>query len=62
MNVEEVWLSKGMKNHFNSSVYQSGHIYGFDNAVLKCIDAATGAEKWKKAGLGKRPLLLATAT
>lgn len=57
--VEELWLSKGMKNHFNSSVFQNGHLYGFDNATLKCIDAATGEEKWKKSGFGKGSLILA---
>lgn len=57
--VEELWLSKGMKNHFNSSVLQNGYLYGFDNATLKCIDAATGEEKWKKSGFGKGSLILA---
>jgi outer membrane protein assembly factor BamB len=43
----EVWRSGVMKNHFHASVYWRGHIYGFDNAFLTCIDAATGAEKWR---------------
>lgn len=59
VTVQELWLSKGLKNHFNSSVLHAGHIYGFDNAILKCIDAATGEEKWKKSGFGKGSLLLA---
>ena len=58
-SVEEVWMSKSMQNHFNSSVQHNGHIYGFDNAILKCIDANTGEEKWKKAGFGKGSLMLA---
>jgi hypothetical protein len=48
-----------MENHFNSSVFQKGYLYGFDKAVLKCIDAATGAEKWMTSGLGRGSLLLA---
>ena len=58
-SVQEVWLSKSMRNHFNTSIYHNGHIYGFDNAVLKCIDANTGEDKWKKSGFGKGSLLLA---
>jgi outer membrane protein assembly factor BamB len=57
--VREVWLSKTMRNHFNTSVYHNGHIYGFDNAILKCINASTGEDKWMKSGLGRGSLLLA---
>jgi outer membrane protein assembly factor BamB len=45
--VKEVWRSKVMKNHFNSSVLLGGYLYGFDNAILKCIKADTGEEQWK---------------
>ena len=48
-----------MKNHFGSSVLQGDFLYGFDNAILKCIDARAGAEQWKKRGFGKGTLLLA---
>jgi outer membrane protein assembly factor BamB len=58
-SVEEVYLTKEMKNHFNSSVLYEGHLYGFDNSVLKCLDAATGEEKWSKSGMGKGSLILA---
>jgi outer membrane protein assembly factor BamB len=58
-NVQEVWLSKGMKNHFNSSIYHNGYLYGFDNAILKSMDASTGETKWQKSGFGKGSLILA---
>lgn len=57
--VEEVWLTKGMKNHFNSSVQYKGYLYGFDNAQLKCMDVANGETKWTKGGFGKGSLMLA---
>jgi hypothetical protein len=57
--VAEVWRSGVMKNHFHASVYWRGHIYGFDNAFLTCIDAATGVEKWRARGLGKGSVLVA---
>ena len=48
-----------MKNHFQSSIHYGGYIYGFDNAILKCISAHTGEEGWKQSGFGKASLILA---
>jgi outer membrane protein assembly factor BamB len=56
---EEVWRSRRMKNHFNSSILVGSHIYGFDNAILKCIEAATGEERWAARGFSKGSLLYA---
>ena len=39
---EEIWRNQLMKNHFQDSIYHDGHLYGFDNAFLKCIDVSTG--------------------
>ena len=55
----EVWRSGVMKNHFHASVYWQGHLYGFDNAFLTCIDASTGAERWRARGMGKGSLVVA---
>ena len=55
--VKEVWSSRSMKNHFNSSILVGGHIYGFDNATLKCISAETGEQKWVARGFGKGSLI-----
>jgi len=55
----EVWGTRSMKNHFSSSLLHDGHIYGFDNATLKCIDAATGEVRWAKRGFGKGSLIAA---
>lgn len=61
-SVESVWRSRVMKNHFNSSVWVDGFLYGFDDGTLKCIEAATGTEKWKARGYGKGSLLWADGT
>lgn len=58
-DVSEVWKNRTMKNHFNSSIFNGGNIYGFDDATLKCVDAATGQEKWSQRGFQKGSLLLA---
>ncbi len=58
MSVEKVWATRVMRNHFNSSVLLDGYLYGFDNANLKCIEAATGDEKWSHPrDLGKGSLV-----
>lgn len=57
--VEPVWRNRVMKNHFNSSIYVAGHLYGFDDSTLKCIEPATGAERWTQRGFGKGSLLVA---
>ncbi|HKH49088.1 MAG TPA: PQQ-binding-like beta-propeller repeat protein [Thermoanaerobaculia bacterium] len=57
--VREVWNNRLMKNHFSSSVLYEGHIYGFDNASLKCIVAETGEQKWVQRGYGKGSLIAA---
>ena len=55
--VKPLWHNRNMRNHFNSSVLVGEHIYGFDNATLKCLSAATGEIAWVKRGLGKGSLL-----
>ena len=57
--VREAWRSKVMKNHFASSILHNGYLYGFDNAILKCIDAKTGEEQWRKRGFRKGSLIVA---
>jgi outer membrane protein assembly factor BamB len=58
-SLSEVWRTKRMKNQFSSSVYHDGAIYGFDDSILKCLDAATGEERWKARGFGHGSLMLA---
>ncbi|MEM8931158.1 MAG: PQQ-binding-like beta-propeller repeat protein [Acidobacteriota bacterium] len=53
----EVWANRLMRNHFNTSVEVEGHLYGFDNATFKCLDAATGERRWAKRGFGKGALI-----
>jgi outer membrane protein assembly factor BamB len=55
----EVWRSKAMRNHFNAGVAVDGHLYGFDDGTLKCLEWSTGAAKWEQAGLGKGSLVAA---
>ena len=59
--VREVWRNTNLKNKFTSSVLWQGHIYGLDEDILTCIDAATGNRKWKSGRYGYGQLILARA-
>jgi outer membrane protein assembly factor BamB len=59
ITAEDVWFGRQMRNHFNSVIALDGHIYGFDTATLRCIDARTGERRWAKRGLGKGSLIYA---
>lgn len=54
-----VWKTREMRNHFSSSVYFQGHIYGFDNKNFKCLDVETGKDLWRKGSLGHGSLFYA---
>ena len=54
-----VWENTRMKNKFTSSVLHEGYIYGLDEAILACLDAATGELKWKGGRYGYGQVMLA---
>lgn len=61
---KEVWRSRVMRNQFNSCVLIDGHLYGSDGDydkpnTFKCIDFATGAEKWSDDKTGFCALMAA---
>ena len=60
LTAREVWRTHRMKNDFSSSVHHDGFIYGLDNGILACIDAADGELKWKGGRYGQGQVLLAS--
>ena len=56
---ETVWETNRMKNKFSSSVLIDGYIYGLDESILACIDAASGELMWKAGRYGHGQLLAA---
>jgi len=56
--VEERWASMGLKPYFNDFVVHEGHAYGFDGAILACLDLKDGARKWKGGRYGNGQLVL----
>ena len=47
-----VWENSRLKNRFSTSIEHEGFIYGLDENILTCLDAATGETKWKAGRYG----------
>lgn len=58
-SVQEVWRNKNMRNHVNSCVLVDGHLYGYDEGELTCMDWKTGAVKWRTGSYGKGAVIFA---
>jgi outer membrane protein assembly factor BamB len=58
-SVREVWRNNRMKNQFTSSVLHEGFVYGLDEAILACLDVATGELRWKGGRYGYGQVILA---
>ena len=58
--VREIWRNNRMKNQFTSSVLHEGFIYGLDESILACVDAATGELRWKGGRYGYGQVMLAS--
>ena len=56
--VETRWTSRGLKPYYNDFVVHKNHAFGFDGAILACIDLADGERKWKGGRYGTGQLLL----
>lgn len=61
---QELWKTKALRTQLNPSVLVDGHLYGVDGdttspASLKCLEFATGAEKWEHPNVGSGALIVA---
>lgn len=55
---EPLWKSLALQSKFANPVYRDGSIYGLDNGVLVCVNAADGKRPWKGERYGHGQLLL----
>ncbi len=60
LTAREVWRTHRMKNMFTTSVHHDGFIYGLDEGILACLDAASGELKWKAGRYGQGQVLVAS--
>ncbi len=61
---EFLWKTKILKTQLNAAVLHEGHLYGVDGdttnkATLRCVELATGKEKWADTDHGIRSFMIA---
>ena len=56
---EKIWGNDNMNNLLNPSIFNPDHIFGFDDRILKCLDADTGEELWQQSGYKRGSLIAA---
>ena len=59
LQATRLWEHTRMKNKLSSSVLLDGYVYGLDEGILACVDAASGQLAWKGGRYGHGQLLLA---
>jgi hypothetical protein len=59
VKANEVYFSRDMMNHHGGVVLVNGYLYGFSNAILTCMEFATGKVMWKDRSVGKGTLTVA---
>lgn len=53
-----LWQSRALKAKFTNVVHKDGFLYGLDDGILVCVDAATGERRWKRGRYGHGQTLL----
>jgi outer membrane protein assembly factor BamB len=58
-SMTEVWTTSRLRPSFNDSLVYNGNIFGFNQDLLCCVDAATGDLRWRgrRYGFGQAVLL-----
>ncbi len=56
-----VWKSNRLKAKFSNFIARDGHLYGLDDGILTCLDAATGESRWKDGRYGHGQFILVGA-
>ena len=59
VKAEEIYVNKEMINHHGGVILINGYVYGFNNAILSCIEFATGKTVWRDRSVGKGTLTYA---
>jgi outer membrane protein assembly factor BamB len=55
----ELWRNKNMRTYLSSCVLWKGHLFGFDDRQMRCLDWKTGEVRWTAPDLGLGSLILA---
>ena len=47
LTASELWKARTLRSQLSNMIARDGCIFGLDDGALTCIDAATGARKWR---------------
>jgi outer membrane protein assembly factor BamB len=53
VRAKEIYFTRNMQNHHGGLVLVNGYLYGFHNAILTCLEFATGKVVWRDRSVGK---------
>ena len=53
VKAKEVYFTRNMKNHHGGVVLVDGYLYGYNDAILTCLEFATGKMMWRDRSVGK---------
>jgi outer membrane protein assembly factor BamB len=53
IRAKEIYFTRNMQNHHGGLVLVDGNLYGFNNAILTCLEFATGKVLWRDRSVGK---------
>jgi len=59
VRAQEIYFTRDMQNHHGGVVLVDGFLYGFHNAILTCLEFATGKVRWRNRSVGKGSLTYA---
>ncbi len=59
VRAQEIYFTRDMQNHHGGVVLLGGYLYGFNNAILTCLEFATGKMMWRHRSVGKGSLAVA---
>jgi outer membrane protein assembly factor BamB len=59
VNAQEAYFTREMKNHHGGVVLVNGHLYGFSDSILTCMEFNTGKVMWRDRSVGKGSLTYA---
>ena len=59
IKAQEIYFTRDMQNHHGGIVLVNGYLYGFNNAILTCLEFSTGKLMWRHRSVGKGSLAYA---
>ena len=59
VRAQEIYFTRDMQNHHGGVVLVDGYLYGFNNAILTCLEFATGKMMWRHRSVGKGAITVA---